>query len=621
MAGLFGSPQDIEWAYADGRLHLLQSRAITTLFPLPDFTPTARSPLAVWFSFGAVQGILDPLTPLGQDAIRLAVSGAARLFGRSVDPQANPYLGAAGERLWLRLDLVARSPLGRKVLPVALPMVEPSTARILDQLWDDPRLVPFPGRPGKAVLGPFGHFLRRVLPRIPRSLLDPVGQRHAFEAAAERYLAGVRATEARASTIADPRGRLAARLAGLREQIGSSLWVLLPRFAPIMGPGVAMTSRLNDLAAKAGEPGLGLACLRGLDGNVTTAMDLGLWQVAQAIQADSPSLARFVDDDPDALARDYRAGILPGVAQERSGRSWPTTACADWPRSTSGVRGGPRSRPRCWPPCAATSGSTRPTRRRTRCSPHGRRASRAATERLAGLLAGPEARQARFLVSRIRGMMGARETPKFTIIRAMGIIRGGLLASGADLVAAGRPRPRRRRVLPAAGRTRPVWTQDAGYWRALIAARRVVDAREQRRAQMPRVILSDGRTFYEGLGDAPDGGLSGSPVSPGVAEGRVRVVTDPATESLAPGEILVCRATDPAWTPLFLCRRRAGHRGRRHDDPRLGGGPRVRHPRRGRRARRDRTARHRPVRPPRRHQRDHRSHRRPCRTRRFRGGP
>jgi len=32
----------------------------------------------------------------------------------------------------------------------------------------------------------------------------------------------------------------------------------------------------------------------------------------------------------------------------------------------------------------------------------------------------------------------------------------------------------------------------------------------------------------------------------------VRVVTDPATESLAPGEILVCRATDPAWTPLFL---------------------------------------------------------------------
>ena len=142
VARLAGSPQDIEWAYAGGTIHLLQSRAITTLFPLPGFTPTARSPLAVWFSFGAVQGILDPLTPLGQDAIRLAVSGAARLFGRSVDPQANPYLNAAGERLWLRLDLVARNPLGRKVLPIALPMVEPSTARILDQLRDDPGWLP-----------------------------------------------------------------------------------------------------------------------------------------------------------------------------------------------------------------------------------------------------------------------------------------------------------------------------------------------------------------------------------------------------------------------------------------------------------------------------------------------
>ena len=132
VARLAGSPQDIEWAYSGGLLYLLQSRAITTLFPLPSFTPTDRSPLAVWFSFGAVQGLLDPLTPLGQDAIQLAVSGAARLFNRSIDPQANRYLTEAGERLWLRLDLVARNPLGRKILPMALPIVEPSTARILD---------------------------------------------------------------------------------------------------------------------------------------------------------------------------------------------------------------------------------------------------------------------------------------------------------------------------------------------------------------------------------------------------------------------------------------------------------------------------------------------------------
>ena len=47
--------------------------------------------------------------------------------------------------------------------------------------------------------------------------------------------------------------------------------------------------------------------------------------------------------------------------------------------------------------------------------------------------------------------------------------------------------------------------------------------------------------------------LSGLAVSPGVAEGRARVVLDPlATDPLQPGEILVCATTDPSWTSLFL---------------------------------------------------------------------
>jgi len=551
VAALFGNPQDIEWAYADGRLFLLQSRAITTLFPLPDFTATARSPLAVWFSFGAVQGVLDPVTPLGQDAILVAVAGAARLFGRDVDPDANPYLRAAGERLWLRLDVVARSPLGRTVVSTALPMVEPSTARILDQLWDDPRLKPFAGRAGRAMLGPFGRFLARVLPRLPRSLLDPVGQRHAFERAAERYLVGVRQTEAAASAITEPEARLAARLAGFRRAVGDALWVLLPRFAPIMGPGLAMTSRLNALAAEAGAPGLGLECLRGLDGNVTTAMDLELWQVARTIQRDAPSLARFVDADPDALALEYQAGRLPDAAQAAI-RSF---------LAGYGVRGRAEidlGRPR-WAedPSQVMSTLRSYVRIEAGQAPDvvfaaGQRAARVATDRLAELLNGIRARQARFLVSRIRGLMGARETPKFTIIRAMGTLRAGLLASGADLVAAGLlDRADDVCYLRLAELDR-VWTTDAAHWRELVQARRAVDARESRRAQVPRVILSDGRTFYEGLGNTGAGALSGSPVSPGVAEGRVRVISDPAVESLAPGEILVCRATDPAWTPLFL---------------------------------------------------------------------
>jgi len=52
--------------------------------------------------------------------------------------------------------------------------------------------------------------------------------------------------------------------------------------------------------------------------------------------------------------------------------------------------------------------------------------------------------------------------------------------------------------------------------------------------------------------NAPPGALLGHPASPGRARGRVRIVDSPAGfSSFQPGEILVARATAPAWTPLF----------------------------------------------------------------------
>ena len=92
-------------------------------------------------------------------------------------------------------------------------------------------------------------------------------------------------------------------------------------------------------------------------------------------------------------------------------------------------------------------------------------------------------------------------------------------------------------------------------WRALIALRRQAYQRELLRRQIPRLMLSDGRAFYEGMRpDAQAGGemLTGSPVSPGVVEGLAHIVLDPRGAHLAPGEILVCPGTDPSWTPLFL---------------------------------------------------------------------
>jgi pyruvate,water dikinase len=53
-------------------------------------------------------------------------------------------------------------------------------------------------------------------------------------------------------------------------------------------------------------------------------------------------------------------------------------------------------------------------------------------------------------------------------------------------------------------------------------------------------------------GAVAEGAIAGQPASPGRASGPVRVVHGPGDfDRFQPGEVLVARATAPAWTPLF----------------------------------------------------------------------
>jgi rifampicin phosphotransferase len=108
VQGAFGSPQDIEWAFVQGSFQLLQSRPITSLFPLPE----DGRPASWLYSFGAWQGHLEPFTPLGREVMLGVVSGAARLFGLRLPIIEQRALREAGERLWVELGSLLRFGLG-----------------------------------------------------------------------------------------------------------------------------------------------------------------------------------------------------------------------------------------------------------------------------------------------------------------------------------------------------------------------------------------------------------------------------------------------------------------------------------------------------------------------------
>jgi pyruvate,water dikinase len=177
-----------------------------------------------------------------------------------------------------------------------------------------------------------------------------------------------------------------------------------------------------------------------------------------------------------------------------------------------------------------------------------------------------KSRLIRFAVRRYRALAGLREAPKFFAIRMMGIIRTGLLASGSEMVAAGLLAQADDLFYLHVSELEELAKQFQGWesgeappprlsdLRAAIGKRRALRAREMRRGQIPRVMLSDGTAYYQGLHatEGKEGQMVGDPVSPGVVEGNVRVVFNPLDTHLKPGEILVCPGTDPAWTPLFL---------------------------------------------------------------------
>ncbi|GAA0742068.1 PEP/pyruvate-binding domain-containing protein [Clostridium oceanicum] len=67
----------------------------------------------------------------------------------------------------------------------------------------------------------------------------------------------------------------------------------------------------------------------------------------------------------------------------------------------------------------------------------------------------------------------------------------------------------------------------------------------------PLVIDSRGK-IYNAKIDPKKGDLVGSAIAPGVVRGKAKVLKTPYEKPLNPGEILVTKATEPSWTPIFI---------------------------------------------------------------------
>jgi len=543
----YGSPQDTEWAIdADGTLWLTQARPITTLFPLPD-SASADDP-RVFFCFSLAQGLHRPITPSGLAGFRLLASSMSDEFGF---PVADPHCGPsayreAGQRLFVDLTTPLRSTVGRQLLPRVFDVMEARSAVVMRSLFDVPWLsvIHRSRRP----------FLRRAV---------RVALRHGIPGRAAQALAHPEAAQQRvertgaelARRLVLPAGATTAQRLDHAERILSTTIPVLPTILPVVVVGFAMLGLVGKVLGDSVEEGDLQTVLRGLPNNVTTEMDLELWHLAARIRDDAEAARAFTGTAAE-LARRYRDGLLPEVAQqglaEFLGR-WGHRAVAEidfglprWSDDPTHVLGVLSNYLRL-PDDRTTDTALSPDAVFARGAAEAAAMveSLVAKARRRGRL---RARFVRFALKRARLLAGVREMPKYLLIVALAEVRRQVAEVGAALVADGR--------LDAVD---DVFFLDfvemrsaSGDLRAVVERRRAEYDREMHRRHIPRVLLADGTEPEAAAGPVAEGALTGTPASRGTVTGRARVVLDPVGAHLEPGEILVAPSTDPGWTPLFL---------------------------------------------------------------------
>ncbi|MBI9045522.1 MAG: hypothetical protein JEZ06_13610 [Anaerolineaceae bacterium] len=554
IAYLYAFPQDIEWAISKGKIHVLQSRPITALFPVPEGMP--GQPLQAYFSFGAVQGLLGPMTPLGRDAIRYIFAGGASLFGFKETHHSQKTIHEAGGRLWGNLSGIIRNPPGRKMAARAFSAVEPGSIPALKKIIAEVELQSGKGKLSLDTLKRFAKFVFPIARNMIRSIRFPEGKVQGVLREAEGE---IRILEERAGAFQGETPDLA-HSSELFKQIYFSFIYAVPH---IMGKALAgllpmiLMNKISNHFTGSGDKALEIT--RGMPNNITTEMDLFLWETANLIRKDASTTETMLKTEVQELGQLYLDGNLPQTAQE---------AIAVF-MNKFGMRGvgeidigHPRWRENPSPIIQVLQSYLQiedETLAPDVVFARGAQAAEAAILELetaarktfAGKI---KARLIRKIASIIRELAGLREYPKYHIINRMGIIRESLLASGADLVVQGILVQADDLFFLFSDELDALAKEELPDVKTLVSDRRADYASEERRRQVPRLILSDGRAFYEGLGKEEDGDgiIQGSPVSPGVVEGRVRVVLDPQHADLEPGEIMICPGTDPAWTPLFL---------------------------------------------------------------------
>ena len=526
----FGCPQDIEWCLTDDIFYIVQSRPITTLYPIPEADDKENH---VYISVGHQQMMTDALKPLGLSLRQLTSAGNMFKAGGRQFVDVTHMLASPDSREMLLNNMGQHDPLIKEAL---ITIIERDFIRCLPNDKKEKSLSK--NNKGMSLEGfqaQIENDLRIVSDLIRKSQTSTEVLKQNIQTKSGLELFDFLQKDFQELKIIsfDPQS-----MAVIRTIANAASWI---------------NERINEWL---GEKNVASTLSQSVQNNITSEMGLELLDIADVIRPyleiidylqhvkDDSFLDEVVKFDGGQKTRDAIYTYLNKYGMRCAGEiditkpRWSEKPMALIPMILNNIK------------------NFEPNAGKRKFEKGRQEALKKEQELLGRLKQLPEgeqkAKEVKRVIDLIRNFSGYREYPKYSIVNRYFIYKKALLKEAERLVQANVIHEKEDIYYLTFEELREVVRTNKLDYR--IISKRQEEYRLYEKLTPPRVITSDGEIIvgvYQ-RENLPAEAIAGLSVSSGVIEGRARVILDMEDVDLEDGDILVTKFTDPSWTPLFV---------------------------------------------------------------------
>ncbi len=528
IEGHFGSPQDIEWCLAEDEFYIVQSRPITTLYPIPQVKDEENH---VYLSVAHNQMMTDPMKPLGLSFFLLAAAGTMFQAGGRLFVDVASMLASSDSRKLLLNMFGQGDPLTKEAL---MTLINRNFIKLLpnDEKEADKSNKGLPnwGAPVQIESDPA---LVSALIQKSETSIEVLKQNIQTKSGSDLFDFILEDIKELKTIRSDPQGS-----AVYMAAINASTWI---------------NENMNQWL---GEKNAADTHSQSVPNNITSEMGLALLDVADVIRP-YPEVIDYLQHTKDdnfleelvklkggkeatdaihAYLRKYGMRCVGEIDITKT--RWSEKPAALVPLILSNIKN--------FEPNASRQKFEQGLQ-------EAQKKEQMLLERLKQLPDGEEkAKETKRMIDIIRTFIGYREYPKYGMISRYFVYKQALMKEAEQLVQEGIINEKEDVYYLTFEEFREVVRTKKLDYTTIIKRKEEFKLDEKRTP--PRVMTSEGEiiTGEYKRENLPENAIAGLPVSSGVIEGRARVILNMEEAELETGDILVTSFTDPSWTPLFV---------------------------------------------------------------------